>query len=41
MPVPEGCATRWDNPAAVARRDGAGAALAVASLRAVETPASS
>jgi hypothetical protein len=35
VPVPEEYATRWDSPAAVAWREGAGAALAVASLRAV------
>ncbi|WP_411092278.1 hypothetical protein [Streptomyces sp. 049-1] len=34
VPVPEEYATRWDSPAAVAWRDGAGAALAVAYLTA-------
>ncbi|MET7729191.1 hypothetical protein [Streptomyces mirabilis] len=35
VPVPEEYATRWDSPAAVAWREGAGAALAVANLTAV------
>ncbi|MFF4900489.1 hypothetical protein [Streptomyces sp. NPDC001068] len=36
VPVPEEYATRWDSPAATAWREGAGAALALASLRAVK-----
>ncbi|MER7835323.1 hypothetical protein ABTY98_05270 [Streptomyces sp. NPDC096040] len=35
VPVPAEYVTSWDGPAAVAWREGAGAALAVASLRAV------
>ncbi|SOE31752.1 hypothetical protein [Streptomyces sp. OK228] len=35
VPVPEEYATRWDSPAAVAWREGASAALAVAKLTAV------
>ncbi|MGW3971171.1 hypothetical protein ACWEFD_17965 [Streptomyces ardesiacus] len=35
VPVPQEYATRWDSPEAVAWREGAGAALALASLRAV------
>ncbi|MEU0950455.1 hypothetical protein ABZ379_48730 [Streptomyces canus] len=36
VPVPAEYATSWDSPAAVAWRDGAGAALAVAGLRAAQ-----